>query len=242
MSFCTKAGDISYSLVAETDSSGGRRPPGRSPGVGRTGWVSDLVGTVLIVDDEEDVLQSTKMVVEGLGYDALTLSEASELPEVAARAHPGVILQDLKMGELNVAGLVAALRSNPETAEIPLVFFSANANLAHTAARYEAWGVLNKPFQPAELAALLDRALGPPPRTRASAKGARRDLEDAFHDYWNLFAALSSYLEILTADDQLPAPERRAVEGIGDVLLKLEARTDRFRAQIRAQLPKTPPT
>lgn len=204
--------------------------------------MSKVAKRVLIVDDEEDVLQSTKMIVEQLGYDASTLSDASQLPEVVARDPPGVILLDLKMGGINVVGLVAALRSHPAAADIPLVFFSANPHLAHTASRYEAWGFLSKPFQPSELAALLARALGPPTRDPRGAKAVRRDFEDAFHDYWNLFAALGSYLEVLGTDSRLPPAERRAVDGLNDVLLKLEARTDRLRALVRSDLPPETPT
>src|SRR5688572_29133095 len=82
--------------------------------------------TVLVVDDDADVLTSTAMLIDRLGYSTIQLQSADQVPEVAQRERPGLILQDLKMPGLSVAGLVASLRSNPATAEIPLVFFSAS--------------------------------------------------------------------------------------------------------------------
>src|SRR5688572_7184982 len=128
---------------------------------------------VLIVDDEPDVLDSTALLVGSLGYQALRVSDPAEILPMVEREQPGLILQDLKMPGLNVAGLVAALRLNPHTAEIPLVFFSAGRDLSTTSARYDAWGYLAKPFGKQELAQLLGQVLG----ASASRVPAGRDLQ-----------------------------------------------------------------
>src|SRR5687768_3674810 len=117
---------------------------------------------VLIVDDEPDVLESTAGLVESLGYEAIRVSNASEIMDTIEKTKPGVLLQDLKMPGLNVSGLVASLRTNPATAEIPIVFFSANSDLPGTAARLDAWGYLSKPFAKQDLARLLREATGAP--------------------------------------------------------------------------------
>src|SRR6185503_8500139 len=115
---------------------------------------------ILVVDDEPDVLESTAGLIESLGYTAIRLGDAAGILETVEREKPDVLLQDLKMPGLNVSGLVATLRSNPMTADVPLIFFSANSDLAGTAARYDAWGYLSKPFAKQDLARLLREALG----------------------------------------------------------------------------------
>lgn len=191
---------------------------------------------VLIVDDEPDVLESTGLLVQALGYEALRVSDPGEILAAVEREQPGLILQDLKMPGLNVAGLVAALRLNPRTAEVPLVFFSAGSDLATTAARYDAWGYLAKPFGKQELSRLLNQVLGAPV---ASAKGAadrdvQREVKAVFHDYWNLLAALSNYILVLGETAGLPPEARKSVRGLDELILKLESKTDRLSTYIRA--------
>ncbi len=191
-------------------------------------------GKVLIVDDEPDVLESTALVVEALGYDAIMVRDPDDILEAVLREEPGMILQDLKMPGLNVAGLVASLRLDPATAEVPLVFFSAGGDLPSTAARYDAWGFLAKPFGKPELSALLRSVLGPTPVSQKppTLRDLQRDVGNTFHDYWNLLSALNSYILLLEDADRLDPESRRAVRGLGEIILKLESKTDRLRANI----------
>lgn len=191
---------------------------------------------VLIVDDEPDVLESTGLLVETLGYAAIQVSDPGEILEVVEREKPGLILQDLKMPGLNVAGLVAALRLNPRTAEVPLVFFSAGGELATTSARYDAWGYLAKPFGKQELAQLLNQVLGAAPSVApkpSSGRDLQREVRAIFHDYWNLLAALSNYILVLDETPNLPATAQKSVKGLDELIMKLESKTDRLSTYIR---------
>jgi CheY-like chemotaxis protein len=114
---------------------------------------------ILIVDDEDRILRSTQMLLDVLGYDAVTLKDSAHMVEVAARERPDLIFQDLKMPRTDVEGLVRDLKANPQTADIPYVFFSASPNLPETAARLDAAGYLAKPFREGELLELLERSL-----------------------------------------------------------------------------------
>ena len=191
---------------------------------------------VLIVDDEPDVLDSTALLVESLGYQALRVSDPADILTTVESERPGLVLQDLKMPGLNVAGLVAALRLNPRTAEVPLVFFSAGSDLATTAARYDAWGFLAKPFGKQELARLLQQILGA--STQVPARSVQRDMQKevraVFHDYWNLLAALSNYILVLDETTGLPPETQKAVKGLDEIIMKLESKTDRLSTYIRA--------
>lgn len=186
--------------------------------------------TVVIVDDEPDVLESTALVVESLGYTAVRVDDPAAILETVAREQPALVLQDLRMPGLTVAGLVASLRSHPATATVPLVFFSASTDVAATAARYDAWGHLAKPFSAAELSHLLRRIAGPPPAA-GSPKDRQREVRDTFHDYWNLLAAMANYVAVLQHMAALPLEAQAAVRGLDQLMLKLEAKTDRLRIQ-----------
>lgn len=189
---------------------------------------------VLIVDDEPDILDSTGLLVEALGYQVLRVSEPADILATVEREQPDLILQDLKMPGLNLAGLVAALRLNPRTAEVPLVFFSAHTDLATTSARYDAWGYLAKPFGGEELSRLLHQILGPSAAEGGGRAGRdmERNVRTLFHDYWNLLAALSNYILILDETPDLPGAAQRSVRGLNELILKLESKTDRLNAYI----------
>lgn len=202
----------------------------------RIGWAPGFTmkTKVLIVDDEPDVLESTGMLVESLGYQVIRVSEPADILASIEREQPGVILQDLKMPGLNVAGLVAALRLNPLTAEIPLIFFSANSDLTTTAARYDAWGFLAKPFGKEEISRLLQQVLGTPAGAAGAPAGRdmQRKVRAVFHDYWNLLAALSNYILVLDETLGLSAEAQRSVHGLDDLILKIESKTDRLSTYI----------
>ena len=191
---------------------------------------------VLIVDDEPDVLDSTALLVSALGYQPLRVSDPAEILPTVEREQPGLILQDLKMPGLNVAGLVAALRLNPLTAEVPLVFFSAGSDLPTTSARYDAWGYLSKPFGKQELAQLLQQVLGAPTGRSGTPAGrdAQKEVRAVFHDYWNLLAALSNYILVLDETVGLPPEAQKSVKGLDEIIMKLESKTDRLSTYIRA--------
>lgn len=191
---------------------------------------------VLIVDDEPDVLESTALLVEALGYRAIRLSEPAEILQTVEQEQPGLILQDLKMPGLNVAGLVAALRLNPHTSEVPLVFFSAGGDLPTTAARYDAWGYLAKPFGKEQLAGLLNQVLGAPSKRPVHLQGRdlQREVRSVFHDYWNLLAALNNHILTLERAKGLGAEAQKSLHGLGEIILKLESKTDRLSANLLA--------
>lgn len=193
-----------------------------------------VTAKILVVDDEDDVRHSTALVLRSLGYETAECGTAAEILDTIDAQRPDLILQDLKMPDLNVSGLVASLRSSPATADIPLVFFSANEDLPTTAARYDVWGYLSKPFEPQELQHVLLQVLGPNRSGPAAPtdKDLQRDIKAAFHDYWNQLAALGNYLTILRGAPGLAAPAQQAVQGLDELLLKMEARTDRLRSYL----------
>lgn len=193
-------------------------------------------GPVLIVDPDPDVLQSTALLVEALGYETVRLSEAADIFDAVLRDRPSLVLQETQMPGLNVAGLMASLRSEPATAGIPVVFFSAILDLPAQAQRHQAYGHLAKPFGFQELARVLDRAVGPPPgrATFEASQDVEKEVRLAFREYRNMLAALNNYTTLLDKSADIPASARSSLERVQDLILMLEARTVRLRAYILA--------
>lgn len=110
---------------------------------------------VLVVDDEEDVRFVARMSLGRVGL--MTVVEASSGAEGIARAktdRPDFILLDMMMPGMDGAATFRALRDDPATSSIPVVFLTAKA-MANDVRRLTdlgAKGVVLKPFDPMTLA------------------------------------------------------------------------------------------
>ncbi|MHB1262529.1 MAG: response regulator [Thermoplasmatota archaeon] len=225
--------------------------PGAQEGKGRkeeatgtAGIAPDGPGTILIIDPDPDILQSTGLLIESMGYQVLRLAESDDILEIVDNEQPDLVLLEVKMEDLNVAGLLASLRSSPRTSRIPIAFFSASYELPSIATRHQAWGYLTKPFGYHELAHLLERALGPPPGKLAAQdpKVVEKEVRSAFREYRNLLGALNNYVTVLAKFEELDPHARSAVARVEDLVLMLEARTERLRSYILALLGPIEPT
>ena len=112
--------------------------------------------TVLVIDDDPDVrdLMSRLLIKEGFGVVL-----ACDGPEGLARARqvrPTVITLDVVMPGVDGWGTLAALKSDPELADIPVVMVTMTED-RRTAYALGACDYLVKPVDPGRLARLLKR-------------------------------------------------------------------------------------
>lgn len=76
---------------------------------------------VLVVDDEEDVRESLRDVIEMLGCSAVVVTSGEEALEVLAKDRPCLVLMDLLMPGMSGAELLAAMRAEPTLADLPVL-------------------------------------------------------------------------------------------------------------------------
>ena len=82
-------------------------------------------GRILIVEDDADVLEVLKLLLEDEGHTVLPAKRGSEALE-AARAKPfDMIVMDVSMPEMSGIDVGLALRSEPATADIRIVLHTA---------------------------------------------------------------------------------------------------------------------
>jgi CheY-like chemotaxis protein len=109
---------------------------------------------ILLVDDEHDIRRIAFLSLTRLG--GMDVVEASSGVEALAKAEterPDAILLDMMMPLMDGVATFAALRGQPATATIPVIFLTAKAMKAEVD-RLKAMGaiaVLTKPFDPAAL-------------------------------------------------------------------------------------------
>lgn len=80
---------------------------------------------ILLVDDEPDILEFVGYNLSKEGYEIFTAADGAEAVRVAAETHPHLILLDMMMPRMDGLQTCRALRENPETADVRIVFLSA---------------------------------------------------------------------------------------------------------------------
>ncbi len=84
-------------------------------------------GTILIVEDNEQSIELAKELLEEVGFQTLEAEDADASIRLAEQEHPDLILMDIYMPGKNGYEASQALKSNPETQDIPIVAFTALA-------------------------------------------------------------------------------------------------------------------
>ena len=80
---------------------------------------------ILVADDEPYVVLAIKEVLESLPASVLQAQDGEEALRLAKAELPDIILLDVKMPRLDGFQVATALKQDPATAGIPLIFFSA---------------------------------------------------------------------------------------------------------------------
>lgn len=126
-------------------------------------------GTVLLIDDEKDLLELLRYNLEREGFEVLSAANGASGLELARRNPPDLIVLDLMMPGLDGLEVCQQLRAEPRTGRIPLVMLTARAAEADRVVGLElgADDYVTKPFSPRELVArvkaILRRAAPLPP-------------------------------------------------------------------------------
>jgi two-component system, chemotaxis family, chemotaxis protein CheY len=113
---------------------------------------------ILVVDDEPDIRFMMRLIFEGAGYEVVEARHGVAGLKSARASHPDLVTTDVMMPIMDGLEFIMRLRTDPETAAIPILVVSGNSELA-TAANTR----LGKPFLARELlsaASLLIREDG----------------------------------------------------------------------------------
>jgi CheY-like chemotaxis protein len=134
----------------------------RTEGVGRIASEDhrDYSRTILVVEDSEPIRRILGLLLEGHGYEVLTVEAGREGLAAARQAHPCAITLDLSLPDLDGRAVLRELKADPRTSSIPVIVVSAYASTLSAAERAYAAEVLSKPFDVDELLSRVARVVG----------------------------------------------------------------------------------
>jgi diguanylate cyclase (GGDEF)-like protein len=126
---------------------------------------------ILIVDDNPVNLQVLGAVLESTGFELAFLTQGTGVLEWAREHEPTLVLLDIMMPDMDGIEVCRALKADPVTRNIPVIFVTARTETDEVVKGFEAGAVdyVTKPFNIPELLARV--------KTHVELRSARLELE-----------------------------------------------------------------
>lgn len=115
---------------------------------------------ILIFDDDADILEVCTILLEDNGFEAYTQTNCEDVLQKLGHVLPDVVLMDNKIPPCGGIPASRTIRASAEYGRVPIVFFSANQDVARLAAEAGADTYIEKPFDLDNLVRVLQIASG----------------------------------------------------------------------------------
>lgn len=139
---------------------------GTSPqGKIREGYRVSRQKRIVVIDDDPDFIEYTRIVLESASYDVLIATNAEDGLLLIRENGPDLIITDVMMSyTLEGIGITRAIRSDPELCQTPVLVITAiarrpDADLFPDGTQPAPEGFLTKPVSPGDLLATIERCL-----------------------------------------------------------------------------------
>ncbi len=135
--------------------------------------------TVLIVDDEADVVDLVRYKLRAAGFTVLEANDGLAALTLAREHRPDAVVLDLMLPHMNGEEVCRQLKGSPDTATIPVLMLTAKGQPAERIAGLEigADDYITKPFSPRELVLRVEAVL------RRVEGAERRREQEAIDDF-----------------------------------------------------------
>jgi DNA-binding response OmpR family regulator len=117
--------------------------------------------TALVVDDDFWIRALVCDLLEAEGYEVQQASNGSAALRLARRQPPRVMLLDLALPELSGLSVLACMKADSSTSQVPVIVVSGEVAVARAAAHWAA-AIVPKPFVLSDLLAKVAHALHAP--------------------------------------------------------------------------------
>lgn len=155
--------------------------------------------TILIVDDDQDILKLISMRLEAAGYNTLAANNGEQAMSAIALKRPDLIVSDLRMPAMDGMALLDAVHKLHPT--LPMIILTAHGSIpdAVHATQHGAYSFLTKPFDSQELLQLVASAL------RVSGSQGVLNLDENSADWRKEILTRSPQMENLLGQAKLVA-------------------------------------
>ena len=135
--------------------------------------------TILLVDDDHEILESMRMVLESKGFRVLAARDGNAGLMIAERENPDLLILDMMMPKKSGFLVLEKLRSRP-SGLIPTIMITGNEGSRHRAYA-EMLGVRDYIRKPFAMEKLVPRSRASDGNKAAPRRGGRRYLSTPWH-------------------------------------------------------------
>lgn len=116
---------------------------------------------ILVVDDDENILNLEKTILEQKGFDVTGATGGSEALELLAEQAFDLVLLDVMMPEVDGFTVCRKIKEDPRLKEIPVIFLTAKGGGEALAEGFESGAIMyiNKPFTANKLLTIVNTML-----------------------------------------------------------------------------------
>jgi DNA-binding response OmpR family regulator len=123
----------------------------------------DAAPTILIADDDADVLELVRLSLRPAGYQLIVAHDGDQALQSARRHSPALAVLDVTMPTMTGYEVLEAIRADPEIGETPVILLTARAQQADVehGLALGADDYIRKPFKPRDLRARVESVVAP---------------------------------------------------------------------------------
>jgi DNA-binding response OmpR family regulator len=117
--------------------------------------------SILIIDDDTDMVEVLAMRFRRQGFEVETSHEGGRGLELAREVHPHLILLDLRLPDVDGLAICQQLTDDPSTCDIPVIIVSGmeKSDIIRQTRCAGCQYYVRKPYDPNALLVLVERAL-----------------------------------------------------------------------------------
>lgn len=102
--------------------------------------------SILVIDDDADIGNMFKMILEYKGYNVIVLENAEQIKTIILKADIDIIIMDMLLSGTNGTDICAEIKKDSSISHIPLVMMSAHPDAKSICLAAGADDFIPKPF------------------------------------------------------------------------------------------------
>ncbi|HEY6200017.1 MAG TPA: response regulator [Candidatus Binatia bacterium] len=122
----------------------------------------DTKKTIMVVDDNPDIVTIVRTILEGKGYNVASAYSGAELLSSLEKDKPDLVVLDIMMPQMDGLEVLTRLKAAPETASIPVILLTAKVQYEDVLGGYKLGAdyYITKPFTSTQLINGINLLLG----------------------------------------------------------------------------------
>lgn len=122
----------------------------------------DTQRTIMVVDDNPDIITIVKTILEGKGFTVFSASSGQELLNLLKSQKPDLLILDIMMPEMDGLEVLTQLKAVTDTARIPVILLTAKVQYEDVLGGYKLGAdyYITKPFTSTQLINGINLLLG----------------------------------------------------------------------------------